>query len=310
VRFNLEFAPGTDIDARKAEIRERLDRIRPTLPDTISRISLDSWGRSDDAVVELRVASATGLTRDYELLERFIVRPIERIPGVSRVELEGATPRELEVALDLEAVQRAGADLTQIAGSCARPGRGARSGCCARTTINPGVRSPAVPADPEAFAALPIPRRGVTPLAAGTGSNGQATSAATSARGPPPAVAGGAGPAVAAAPSLANAGLRPLSSLSVTGAPTKRATSASPGTGQGGARLGEVADVEIHARENRNFRSLDGQLGVDLDVFAEAGASPVEVAAAVHAVVEDLQAQPAGRRPAGDRVRGSGRDNS
>jgi HAE1 family hydrophobic/amphiphilic exporter-1 len=44
VRFNLEFGAGTDIDARKAEIRERLDRIRPTLPDTISRISMDSWG--------------------------------------------------------------------------------------------------------------------------------------------------------------------------------------------------------------------------------------------------------------------------
>ena len=291
VRFNLEFAPGTDIDARKAEIRERMDRIRPTLPDSISRISLDSWGRSDDAVVELRVASATGLTRDYELLQRFIIRPIERIPGVSRVELEGATPRELEVALDLEAVQRAGADISQIAGILRSARQGRSLGVLRQDEINPGVRSPAVPADPEAFAALPIPRRGMTPLAAGTGSNGQATSAATSARGPPPAVATG-GPAVAAAPSLANAGLRSLSSLSVTGAPTKRATSSGAGAGQGGARLGEIADVEIHARENRNFRSLDGQLGVDLDVFAEAGASPVEVAAAVHAVVEDLKNSP------------------
>ncbi|MBA3545515.1 MAG: efflux RND transporter permease subunit [Nannocystis sp.] len=58
------------------------------------------------------------------------------------------------------------------------------------------------------------------------------------------------------------------------------------------ARLGEVAQVEIHPRENRNFRSLDGQLGVDLAVFADAGASPVEVAAAVREVVADLQASP------------------
>ncbi len=292
VRFNLEFAPGTDIDARKAEIRERMDRIRPTLPDSISRISLDSWGRSDDAVVELRVASATGLTRDYELLQRFIIRPIERIPGVSRVELEGATPRELEVALDLEAVQRAGADLSQIAGVLRSARQGRSLGMLRQDDVNPGVRSPAVPADPEAFAALPIPRRGSTPLASGTGSMGQATTPATSARGPPTSgVSSGGGPVVDAPPSIATAGLKPLSSLSMMGSPTKRGA-ASAGLVSPGPRLGEVADVEIHARENRNFRSLDGQLGVDLDVFAEAGASPVEVAAAVHAVVADLQSSP------------------
>ncbi|MBL9100360.1 MAG: efflux RND transporter permease subunit [Myxococcales bacterium] len=291
VRFNLEFAPGTDIDARKAEIRERMDRIKPTLPDTISRVSMDSWGRSDDAVLELRIASASGLTRDYELLQRLIIRPIERIPGVSRIEIEGATPRELEVALDLEAVQRAGAELTSISQVLRSARQGRSLGVLRQEAINPGVRSPAVPADPEVFAALPVPRRGAAPLAPGTGASGQASSAATSARGPPSAgvVGGGPGPAVAGPPSLASAGLRPLTGLSPT---PGKASGAAAGLGPEAARLGEVAEVGIHPRENRNFRSLDGQLGVDLDVFAEAGASPVEVAAAVHAVVADLQQSP------------------
>lgn len=240
VRLNLEFSPGADIAARKAEIRERLDRVRPSLPDTISRISLDSWGRSDGAILELRLASATGLTHNYELLERLVVRPIERIPGVSRVELEGAAPRELEVALDLEAVQRVGADLGQISGVLRSARQGRSLGVLHQDHINPGVRSPAVPADPAAFAGLPVPRR-AAPVA----------DAASSPDAPPP---------------------------SATGPPA--------------ARLGEVAQVEIHPRENRNFRRLDGQLGVDLDVFAEAGASPVEVAAAVRRVVADLQASP------------------
>ncbi|MBA3547625.1 MAG: efflux RND transporter permease subunit, partial [Nannocystis sp.] len=143
VRLNLEFSAGTDIAARKAEIRERIDRIRPTLPDTISRISLDSWGRSDGAILELRLASATGLTRNYELLERLILRPIERIPGVSRVELEGATPRELEVALDLEAVQRVGADLGQISAVLRSARQGRSLGVLHQDEVNPGVRSPA-----------------------------------------------------------------------------------------------------------------------------------------------------------------------
>ena len=293
VRFNLEFTPGTDIAARKAEIRERLDRIRPTLPDTISRVSLDSWGRSDDAVLELRLASATGLTRNYELLERLIVRPIERIPGVSRVELEGATPRELEVALDLEAVQRAGADLGQISGVLRGARQGRSLGVLRQDVVSPGVRSPAVPADPEAFAALPIPRRpgvGASPRGPPATSSGLSSGPA-----PPTTSNMSAGTGGLAPPSASNLGasaMAPRSAVGLSSAAFARGAVAAGSEGAAAARLGEVADVEIHPRENRNFRSLDGQLGVDLAVFAEAGASPVEVAGAVRQVITDLQASP------------------
>ena len=293
VRFNLEFGGGTDIDARKAEIRERLDRIRSTLPDTISRISMDSWGRSDDAVLELRLASATGLTNNFELIEELIMRPIERIPGVSRIELEGATPRELEVALDLEAVQRAGADLGQISAVLRGARQGRSLGVLRHDEVNPGVRSPAVPADPEAFAALPIPRR----AGAGTGGGARA----------PPRSSGMAAPSVS---NLSATAMAPRSASALGSAASSSATVATPvassttststtatvltptGTGVAAARLGEVADVAIHARENRNFRRLDGQTGVDLDIFAEAGASPVVVAASVRRVIAELQQSP------------------
>lgn len=230
VRVNLEFAPGTDIAARKAEIRERFDRIRPQLPDTISRVRLDSWGRSDDAVVKLRLASESDLTRSYELIERYVVRPIERIPGVSRVDLEGVEPRELEVALDLEALRRAGVS-AQAVGAAVRAARQGRSlGVLRQEDTSPGVRAPAIEADPQAFAALPVARS----------------------RGAAAGLAEGAGP----------------------------------------ARVGEVARVEVHPRENRNFRSLDGRLGVDLSVYADAGASPVDVAREVGHVVEELKQSP------------------
>jgi HAE1 family hydrophobic/amphiphilic exporter-1 len=283
VRLNLEFSAGTDIAARKAEIRERLDRIKPELPDTISRISLDSWGRSDGAILELRLASATGLTRNYELLERLIVRPIERIPGVSRVELEGATPRELEVALDLEAVQRVGADLGQVSAVLRSARQGRSLGVLHQDELSPGVRSPAVPADPEAFAALPVPRRSGPSALVTTAAAPATVSTAPRA---PPASAAAASAAVLAPPTSAAA----VSASAIASSGAVKGAGAS--TGAAAARLGEVAQVEIHPRENRNFRSLDGQLGVDLAVFADAGASPVEVAAAVRQVVADLQASP------------------
>ncbi len=291
VRFNLEFSPGTDIAARKAEIRERIDRIRPTLPDTISRISLDSWGRSDEPVFELRLTSATGLTQDYELLERLILRPIERIPGVSRIELEGATPRELEVALDLEAVQRASADLGQIATVLRGARQGRSLGVLRQDEINPGVRSPAVPADPQAFAALPIPRRGGVgaSAAATTGLSAGITTNLSSGTAAPSRTAGTAAPS---ASNLAVAALGPRSATALSSAAWTTTAAAGAGAGPAAARLGEVADVSIHPRENRNFRRLDGQLGVDLEIYAEAGASPVEVTQSVRELFTELQASP------------------
>jgi HAE1 family hydrophobic/amphiphilic exporter-1 len=216
-----------------------------------------------------------------------IVRPIERIPGVSRVELEGATPRELEVALDLEAVQRAGADLGQISAVLRGARQGRSLGVLRQDDVNPGVRSPAVPADPEAFAALPIPRR------AGRRARPRG----------PPAGSGMAAPSISNLSVAATVG-RSATALASAASTTPAVSAASTTTtstasvrtptanGVAAARLGEVAEVEIHPRENRNFRRLDGQLGVDLDIFAEAGASPVVVAASVRRVIAELQQSP------------------
>ena len=146
VRVNLEFAPGTDIDARKQEIRERMDRIRPELPETLTRIEIDSSGDADEPIMELRVASERELSSQYELIQQHIVRPLDRIPGVSRIEFNGVGQNEFEVALDLESASRAGIALEDVGAgepvlwgsprvSDARAGRSARiaksssSGC-------------------------------------------------------------------------------------------------------------------------------------------------------------------------------------
>ncbi|WP_434415083.1 efflux RND transporter permease subunit [Nannocystis pusilla] len=311
VRVNLEFVAGTDIAARKAEIRERFDRIRGTLPDAISRVTLDSWGRSDDAVVKLRLASDSDLTRSYDLIERHVVRPIERIPGVSRVELEGVEPRELEVALDLEALRRAGVSAQAVSTAVREARQGRSLGVLREDATQPGVRAPPVDADPQAFAALPVPRsRGAAAAATSAATTAPRTTASTSTAGTAASSSmssGTAAPAVSATASLTAQGPQGIGARSNTasvgpgvytstpvGAGVAPATASAVGQSNAAppARVGEVARVEVHPRENRNFRSLDGRLGVDLSVYADAGASPVNVAHAVNGVVEELQASP------------------
>lgn len=89
-----------DISIAASEARERLDAIRKDLPDDFQRYYVHKWSTSDEAILRVRLAGDTDLTRAYDMLDRDMKRRLERIPGVARVEISGAPPSEVEVAID------------------------------------------------------------------------------------------------------------------------------------------------------------------------------------------------------------------
>ncbi|MBV1908309.1 MAG: efflux RND transporter permease subunit [Kangiellaceae bacterium] len=108
-RVVLNFDFDTNMDLVRAEIRERIDRTRSELPEDVDRIVLSgNWNprESGETILEARIASGRDLSKSYELLERKIVRPLERIPGVAVVSLDGVNPREVRVNLDLEKIKK------------------------------------------------------------------------------------------------------------------------------------------------------------------------------------------------------------
>src|SRR5690606_15823538 len=217
VRMNLEFQPDTDIDARKLELRERLDRTRGTLPSSVQNIELtSSQGPADEPIMRVRIASDKNLDGEYYLIQRQVVRAIERIDGVASVELEGVEPHELEVALDLDAARSHGIALGDVGNAVRQSQRGRSLGTLRRDTRDTGVRSPGAPAEAEHFAALPI-ERGAGRPATGT------TIVANS-------LDGEAEPGVVI---------------------SERGVSFS--------RLGELARVELHAKEQRSGSRLNGR---------------------------------------------------
>jgi len=108
-RVILNFSYDVDLDLARAEIRDRLDRVRDDLPDEIERLQISSsWNanESGETILEGRISSGLDLSRNYELLERRIIRPLERVPGVAEVILDGVNPREVKINLRLEAMLR------------------------------------------------------------------------------------------------------------------------------------------------------------------------------------------------------------
>ena len=257
VNLRLEFRPGTDIDTRKMELRERIDRVRAELPDDVENIELvSSQGAADEPVMRVRIASDKRLDDEYYLIDSRVVRAIERIEGVARVELEGVEPHELEIGVDLDAARGHGIELQTI-GDAVRQSRLGRSlGTLRRSDRDAGVRSPGTPAEPERYGAIPLLR-----------GESEAT---------PEALPEG----LSSSDPLAQADL------------TTREPAAGSGTAgrePSFAPLREVAAVELHPKELRRGNRLNGRPAINLEVYADAGASPVTVSAQVRGVIAGLR---------------------
>ncbi len=108
-RVEVMFDWGVDIEIKKMEVREAVDRARPLLPDTIGHISIqgDTDGGSAQ-VLAGRISAERDLSESWELLDRRIGRPLERIKGVARVDLYGVEAQQVRIDLDLDALRRHG----------------------------------------------------------------------------------------------------------------------------------------------------------------------------------------------------------
>ncbi|MDQ3269614.1 MAG: efflux RND transporter permease subunit, partial [Pseudomonadota bacterium] len=89
-----------DIAITASEARERIDAIRDELPEDFQRYHVQKFSTSDQAVLKVRLARDTDLTGEYDLIDREMKRRLERIPGVAKVEVSGAPPNEVEIAID------------------------------------------------------------------------------------------------------------------------------------------------------------------------------------------------------------------
>jgi HAE1 family hydrophobic/amphiphilic exporter-1 len=98
--FTVLFDWERDPDAAAFDVRTKLDSIRPQLPEGADRLLMFAFSSGDQPVAVIRIASDRDLTDQYETLEKYLQRPMERIEGVARVELEGVQPREVRILVD------------------------------------------------------------------------------------------------------------------------------------------------------------------------------------------------------------------
>ncbi|PIV82165.1 AcrB/AcrD/AcrF family protein, partial [bacterium CG17_big_fil_post_rev_8_21_14_2_50_64_8] len=157
--IRLGFDWSLDMHLARTEVWEQIDRIRSDLPDDMGDIMVSTSWDSRDAdmpILEGRLSSTLDLSRSYDLLERKIIKPLERVPGVAQVRLDGVNPREVRINLRIEDLNLHNMDVRDV-------WRVLRSGnfdqSLGRVTAGPTryvVRTVGTLADLEQIRALPL----------------------------------------------------------------------------------------------------------------------------------------------------------
>ena len=96
------------------EVRTKLESIRHEFPPSANRILTQMFAAGDDRVVVVRISSHDDLSRQYDMLDRYLKKPIERLDGVARVSLEGVEPLELRILIDPVRLAAHGVDVARL----------------------------------------------------------------------------------------------------------------------------------------------------------------------------------------------------
>lgn len=110
----LQFGWDQSMGAKGIEARAKVDSIRHLLPDDVRRVLVFTGSLGDQPVLQLRISSDKDLSNSYEMLDRLMTRRLERIEGVSRVQLQGVDAREIRILLKPDQLAAHGVDIAAV----------------------------------------------------------------------------------------------------------------------------------------------------------------------------------------------------
>jgi HAE1 family hydrophobic/amphiphilic exporter-1 len=111
----LRFAWGTDMDFAMLNVRERLDNIRESLPETASRPRILRVDPESEPVMAISVAGGADLWATKEAAESVFRRRLEQLDGVAEAAVTGGLDREIQVEVDSRLMDSYGLTFDQVA---------------------------------------------------------------------------------------------------------------------------------------------------------------------------------------------------
>lgn len=113
-RAFLMFKQGTDMDVAYREVRDRVQRARIRMPDDADRIFIRKEDETGIPIAVLGLAIDPELTDAYNLIQKEIVQPLQRIDGVASIGADGLEEKEILIELDRKATESSGLNIYQL----------------------------------------------------------------------------------------------------------------------------------------------------------------------------------------------------
>ncbi len=113
-QLNVSFDSSLDLDLTKAEIRDRIERARPQLPDTVEEISMWSEDADQLPITFFGILLRGEPSRRDHLMDKIVIPRLEAVQGIGNVEVWGVLQDSIRVLLDEDKVAAAQLDLGAI----------------------------------------------------------------------------------------------------------------------------------------------------------------------------------------------------
>jgi HAE1 family hydrophobic/amphiphilic exporter-1 len=108
------FSWGVNLDAAADDVRERLDRVIPRLPEDVTRPTLRKFDPAMSPILMLGALSNLDPIQTRRIIDEQISYRIERVPGVASVDIMGGREREIQVNLHPDKIKALGLPLDLI----------------------------------------------------------------------------------------------------------------------------------------------------------------------------------------------------
>ncbi len=113
-RVQIEFNQSVDMDVAYLEVRDRIERVRPDLPDDLRFIYVYRYSESDEPILYFGISVNGNYDDPYRLIKDDIVRKLEQVDGVAAVEIWGGSERMVRIELILDRLKAYNLDVTQL----------------------------------------------------------------------------------------------------------------------------------------------------------------------------------------------------
>jgi hydrophobic/amphiphilic exporter-1 (mainly G- bacteria), HAE1 family len=105
---------GINAKLKGVEAREKVDLIKADLPSDLQRVFIFTGSTNDQPIIEARLSADTDLSDSFQVLNRQLKQRLERIPGVSKVQIHGVAPKTYQIELLPERIAAYHIDTNQL----------------------------------------------------------------------------------------------------------------------------------------------------------------------------------------------------